>query len=85
MLQQEEIIGKDGEQDVERMVMVQPDEVWVNAQEHTNKQELWIYTAVVSIAKQAYYFTACEPAQLFRQVGALLALCGVHASGSFVC
>jgi len=59
-------------------VMVQLDEVKVHAQAHTARQQILALTAVVMIAGRGWHLAAATSQELAYQVGALLAVLGVH-------
>jgi hypothetical protein len=59
-------------------VVVQADEVKVKAQPHTKQKMLLVFTAVVMTAVGAKHFSAATTPELWRQVGAYLAVLGVH-------
>lgn len=60
------------------MVILQPDEVRVWGQGDTARKEVWIYTAVITVKERNYYFSADTAKELVEQVGAVLAVLGVH-------
>ncbi|MEW6737118.1 MAG: hypothetical protein AB1489_37880 [Acidobacteriota bacterium] len=62
----------------EGLIVVQLDEVRAPAQAQTGKREFWIYTGVVNAGIKRYYFSSGSATKLFYQVGALLAVLGVH-------
>lgn len=59
------------------MVILQPDEVRVWGQGDTDRKEVWIYTAVITVKERTYYFSADTAKELVEQVGAVLAVLGV--------
>ena len=58
--------------------MVQADEVTVHAQAGTGCKEIRVYNAVLSTARQTWYFREENAQALVFVVGALLAVLGVH-------
>ena len=62
----------------EGCVLVQPDEVKVKAQASTGRKEVWTYTAVIMTVAGTLHFVARSPTSLWLQVGACLALLGIH-------
>jgi hypothetical protein len=63
------------------LINMQLDECIVPAQPSSNKKDIWVYTGVISANERVYYFTADSSSKLFYQVGALLAVLGVHKGG----
>jgi hypothetical protein len=59
-------------------VLVELDEVKVHAQAHTGRQQVLALTAVVLIAGRCWHLAAATTQELAYQVGALLAVLGVH-------
>ena len=59
-------------------VLVELDEVKVHAQAHTGRQQILALTAVVLIAGRCWHLAAGTTQELASQVGALLAVLGVH-------
>jgi hypothetical protein len=62
-------------------VMVQADDVEVDAQASTGCKEIRVYNAVVSTAEQTWCFSEEDSQHLRLVVGALLAVLGVHRGG----
>jgi hypothetical protein len=60
------------------VVLVELDEVKVHAQAHTKRQQLLALTAVVMITGRCWHLAAATTQELAYQVGALLAVLGVH-------
>ena len=60
------------------VVLVELDEVKVHAQAHTGRKEILAFTALVMIAGQCWHLAAASGRELAYQVGALLAVLGVH-------
>jgi hypothetical protein len=60
------------------VVVVELDEVKVHAQAHTARKQLLALTAVVMIAGRCWHLAAATAQELAYQVGALLAVLGVH-------
>ncbi|HMB03970.1 MAG TPA: hypothetical protein VKP69_09555 [Isosphaeraceae bacterium] len=60
------------------VVLVELDEVKVHAQAHTGRKEILAFTALVMIAGRCWHLTAASGRELVYQVGALLAVLGVH-------
>jgi hypothetical protein len=60
------------------VVLVELDEVKVHAQAHTGRKQILALTAVVMIAGCCWHLAAATTPELTYQVGALLALLGVH-------
>jgi hypothetical protein len=60
------------------VVLVELDEVKVHAQAHTGRKQLLALTAVVLIAGRCWHLAAGTTQELTYQVGALLAVLGVH-------
>src|SRR4051794_37524534 len=60
------------------VVLVELDEVKVHAQAHTGRKEVLVFTALVMIAKRCWHLAAATTRELIFQVGALLAVLGVH-------
>ena len=60
------------------VVLVELDEVKVHAQAHTARQQLLALTAVVMVAGRSWHLAAATAQELAYQVGALLAVLGVH-------
>ena len=60
------------------VVLVELDEVKVHAQAHTTRKQILTLTAVVMIAGCCWHLAAATPPELTYQVGALLAVLGVH-------
>jgi hypothetical protein len=60
------------------VVLVELDEVKVHAQAHTGRQQILALTAVVMIAGCCWHLAAATTPELAYQVGALLAVLGVH-------
>jgi hypothetical protein len=60
------------------VVLVELDEVKVHAQAHTRRQQILTLTAVVLIAECCWHLAAATPQELAYQVGALLAVLGIH-------
>jgi hypothetical protein len=60
------------------VVVVELDEVKVHAQAHTARQQILALTAVVMIAGRCWHLAAARAPELAYQVGALLAVLGVH-------
>jgi hypothetical protein len=59
-------------------VLVELDEVKVHAQAHTGRKEVLAFTGLVMIAGQCWHLAAASGRELVYQVGALLAVLGVH-------
>ena len=59
-------------------VMVQADEVVVDAQASTGSKQVKVYTAVVTTAQSTWYFCEENARSIIYLVGALLAVLGVH-------
>ena len=59
-------------------MLVELDEVKVHAQAHTGRKEILAFTALVMIAGRCWHLTAASGRELVYQVGALLAVLGVH-------
>jgi hypothetical protein len=59
-------------------VVVELDEVKVHAQAHTARKQILALTAVVLIAGRCWHLAAATTQELVYQVGALLAVLGVH-------
>src|SRR5262249_35345157 len=59
-------------------VLVELDEVKVHAQPTTGRKQLLVYTALVMTAELSYHFAAATTTELAYQVGAFLAVLGVH-------
>jgi hypothetical protein len=59
-------------------VLVELDEVKVHAQAHTGRKQLLTLTAVVMITGRCWHLAAATTQELTYQVGALLAVLGVH-------
>jgi hypothetical protein len=59
-------------------VLVELDEVKVHAQAHTGRKQVWALTALVMIAGRCWHLAAATTGELAYQVGALLAVLGVH-------
>ena len=59
-------------------VMLQADEVVVDAQASTGSKQLKVYTAVVTTAQSTWYFGEENARSIIYLVGALLAVLGVH-------
>jgi hypothetical protein len=60
------------------VVVVELDEVKVHAQAHTARKQILALTAVVMIAGRCWHLAAATAQELAYQVGALLAVLGVH-------
>lgn len=60
------------------VVLVELDEVKVHAQAHTGRKEVLVFTALVMMAKRCWHLAAATTRELLFQVGALLAVLGVH-------
>jgi hypothetical protein len=60
------------------VVVVELDEVKVHAQAHTGRKQLLALTALVMIAGRCWHLAAGTTGELVYQVGALLAVLGVH-------
>src|SRR3954447_23634234 len=60
------------------VVLVELDEVKVHAQAHTGRKEVLAFTGLVMIAGQCWHLAAASGRELAYQVGALLAVLGVH-------
>jgi hypothetical protein len=60
------------------VVLVELDEVKVHAQAHTKRKQVLILTAVVMITGRCWHLAAATTQELAYQVGALLAVLGVH-------
>jgi hypothetical protein len=60
------------------VVLVELDEVKVHAQAHTARQQVLALTAVVMITGRCWHLAAATTQELAYQVGALLAVLGVH-------
>src|SRR4051812_4795433 len=60
------------------VVLVELDEVKVHAQAHTGRKEILAFTGLVMIAGQCWHLAAASGLELAYQVGALLAVLGVH-------
>lgn len=60
------------------VVLVELDEVKVHAQAHTGRKEILAFTGLVMIAGQCWHLAAGSGRELAYQVGALLAVLGVH-------
>jgi len=60
------------------VVLVELDEVKVHAQAHTGRKEVLTFTALVMIAGRCWHLAAASGRELTYQVGALLAVLGVH-------
>src|SRR5215213_2440677 len=60
------------------VVLVELDEVKVHAQAHTARKQVLALTAVVMIAGRCWHLAAATTQELAYQVGALLAVLGVH-------
>jgi hypothetical protein len=60
------------------VVLVELDEVKVHAQAHTGRKEVLVFTGLVMIAGRCWHLTAASGRELAYQVGALLAVLGVH-------
>jgi hypothetical protein len=60
------------------VVLVELDEVKVHAQAHTGRKQVLTLTAVVMIAGCCWHLAAATAPELTYQVGALLAVLGVH-------
>jgi hypothetical protein len=60
------------------IVLVELDEVKVHAQAHTGRKEVLAFTALVIIAGRCWHLAAASGRELAYQVGALLAVLGVH-------
>jgi hypothetical protein len=59
-------------------VVVELDEVKVHAQAHTARKQVLVLTAVAMIAGRCWHLAAATAPELAYQVGALLAVLGVH-------
>jgi hypothetical protein len=59
-------------------VLVELDEVKVHAQAHTARKQVLVLTAVVMITGRCWHLAAATTQELAYQVGALLAVLGVH-------
>jgi hypothetical protein len=62
----------------EGVVLVELDEVKVHAQAHTGRKQVLALTALVMIAGHRWHLAAATTPELAYQVGALLAVLGVH-------
>jgi hypothetical protein len=60
------------------VVLVELDEVKVHAQAHTGRKQVQALTALVMIAGRCWHLAAATTSELAYQVGALLAVLGVH-------
>jgi hypothetical protein len=60
------------------VVLVELDEVKVHAQAQTRRKQVLVLTAVVMITGQCWHLAAATTQELAYQVGALLAVLGVH-------
>jgi hypothetical protein len=60
------------------VVLVELDEVKVHAQAHTGRKEVLVFTALVLMAGRCWHLAAATARELIFQVGALLAVLGVH-------
>jgi hypothetical protein len=60
------------------VVLVELDEVKVHAQAHTGRKQVMVLTALVMIAGRCWHLAAATTQELTYQVGALLAVLGVH-------
>ena len=60
------------------VVLVELDEVKVHAQAHTARKQVLALTAVVMIAGRCWHLAAATTQELAYQVGALLAVLGIH-------
>ncbi len=60
------------------VVLVEFDEVKVHAQAQTGRKEVLVFTAMVMMAKRCWHLVAATTQELIFQVGALLAVLGVH-------
>jgi hypothetical protein len=60
------------------VVLVELDEVKVHAQAHTGRKRILALTAVVMLAGRCWHLAAATTQELAYQVGALLAVLGVH-------
>jgi hypothetical protein len=60
------------------VVLVELDEVKVHAQAHTGRKQILALTALVMIAGRCWHLAAATTPELAYQVGALLAVLGVH-------
>jgi hypothetical protein len=60
------------------VVLVELDEVKVHAQAHTGRKQVLALTAVVLLAGRCWHLAAGTTQELVYQVGALLAMLGVH-------
>jgi hypothetical protein len=60
------------------VVLVELDEVKVHAQARTGRKEILAFTGLVMIAGQCWHLAAASGRELAYQVGALLAVLGVH-------
>jgi hypothetical protein len=60
------------------VVLVELDEVKVHAQAHTRRKQVLALTAVVMITGRCWHLAAATTQELAYQVGALLAVLGVH-------
>jgi hypothetical protein len=60
------------------VVLVELDEVKVHAQAHTTRKQVLALTAVVMITGRCWHLAATTAQELAYQVGALLAVLGVH-------
>ena len=68
-----------------RQVIAQFDEVKVRAQPRSGKKELLVYTSVVITENKSYYISAAKFREIFRQVGSLMAVLGVHEGKRELC
>src|SRR4051812_2660056 len=59
-------------------VLVELDEVKVHAQAHTGRKQVLALTALVMVAGRCWHLAAATAQELAYQVGALLAVLGVH-------
>jgi hypothetical protein len=72
-------VGRDRPRQVDPdVVLVELDEVKVHAQAHTGRKQVLALTAVVMIAGCCWHLAAATATELSYQVGALLAVLGVH-------
>jgi hypothetical protein len=60
------------------VVLVELDEVKVHAQAHTGRKEVLAFTGLVMITGRCWHLAAASGRELTYQVGALLAVLGVH-------
>src|SRR5215207_6126584 len=60
------------------VVLVELDEVKVHAQAHTGRKQVLAFTGLVMIAGRCWHLAAASGRELVYQVGALLAVLGVH-------